>query len=77
MTVVATLQPQGSASSPPTYSGGSSSSPAPWVPRLNDIVVFVAVVAALVVAYRQSVQYLIGQWLRDLERSYGFRLRIF
>ncbi len=72
MTIVATLQPQGNESSPSTRSGVSGRSPVPWEPSLNDVLVVVAVAAALVAGYWQSFSYLVWQWNREPNYSYGF-----
>ncbi len=44
----------------------------PWTPGLNDLLVGVVVIAALVVTYESSFRFLIDQWNRDPNYSYGF-----
>jgi exosortase len=46
--------------------------PAPWAPSLNDVLVTGTVVAALVVTYASSFRWLVDQWNRDPNYSYGF-----
>lgn len=44
----------------------------PWAPRLNDVLVVGVVLAVLVVAYEPSFRFLVDQWNRDPNYSYGF-----
>ncbi len=69
MTTVATLH----AKAPdPTAGRPGGGGALPWRPGLNDVLTAVAATAALVLAYEPSFRFLVDQWNRDPNYSYGF-----
>lgn len=69
MTTVATLH----AKAPdPTAAPPVGGAAPPWKPGLNDVLVAAIVTAALGWAYEPSFRFLVEQWNRDPNYSYGF-----
>jgi exosortase len=66
-------RPEVEVSDPSIRSAPAAAAAAPaWAPRLDEVLRALAVVAALVAAYRPSFRFLVDQWERDPNYSYGF-----